>query len=312
MNLAIATANDMETWQVDYVAAYLNSKPQAEIYIELLEGAKIQGKIGRLNRTLYGMMDGAYNWWETLDTKMLELGYYCSKADPSVRSRHANGDITITSTYMDNTTGISSSHEEVKRAKDKLGWHYEIKDLGDANMILGIHIEHNRKAGTISISQCAYLERVLKRFGMSDYNTKLTPLPLGTTLSKEQGPKSQEDHRLMADKPYQEILGSVMYAQIGTHPDLSYAVSTLSKYASNPGITHWQALMHVLRYIKATLHYKITYSGDSFKSLKPIGWVDANYGGDIDSQNPVLGTYLFRQEVRLLGAPNINLQLCFQ
>ena len=104
MNLAIAAANDMETWQVDYVAAYLNSKPQAEIYIELPEGAKVQGKIGRLNRTLYGTMDGAYNWWETLDTEMSELGYYCSKADPSVRSRHANGNITITSTYTDDTT----------------------------------------------------------------------------------------------------------------------------------------------------------------------------------------------------------------
>ena len=82
MNLGIAAANDMETWQVDYVAAYLNSKPQADIYIELLDGAKVQGKIGRLNKTLYGMMDGAYNWWETLDAEMLELGYYCLKADP--------------------------------------------------------------------------------------------------------------------------------------------------------------------------------------------------------------------------------------
>lgn len=86
MNLAIATANNMETWQVDYIAAYLNSKLQADIYIKLPDGAKVQGKIGRLNKTLYRTMDGAYNWWETLDAEILELGYYCSKADPSVHS----------------------------------------------------------------------------------------------------------------------------------------------------------------------------------------------------------------------------------
>jgi hypothetical protein len=86
MNLTIAAANDIKTWQMDYVAAYLNSKPQAEIYIELADGAKVQRKVGKLNRTLYGMMDGAYNWWETLDAEMSELGYYRSKADPSVRS----------------------------------------------------------------------------------------------------------------------------------------------------------------------------------------------------------------------------------
>ena len=87
----------------------------------------------------------------------------------------------------------------------------------------------------------------------------------------------------MADKPYREVLGSVMYAQIGTQPDLSYAVSTLSKYASDPGVAHWQVLMHVLQYIKATLSYKITYSGNGFMSLRPTGWVDADYGEDIDS-----------------------------
>ena len=81
---------------------------------------------------------------------------------------------------------------------------------------------------------------------MSDCNSKSTPLPLGITLSKDQGLTSQEDCKLMADKPYQEVLGLIMYAQIGTQPDLSHAVSTLRKYASNPGIAHWKALMHIL------------------------------------------------------------------
>jgi Reverse transcriptase (RNA-dependent DNA polymerase) len=290
MNLAIAVANDMETWQVDYVAAYLNLKPQAEIYIELPEGAEIQGKIGRLNRTLYGTMDKAYNWWETLDAEMADLGYYHSKADPLVHSRYANRNITIISTYTDNTTGISSSPEEAERAKEELGWRYEVKDLGKANMFLGIHVKRDGAARTISISQRTYLKRILKRFGMTDCNTKPTPLPLGVTLSKD--PKIQEDRVLMADKPYHEVLGSIMYAQIGTRPDLSYAVLTLSKYASNPGITHWNALMHILQYIKVTLNYKITYGGKNFKDLRLTGWVDADYGGDIDSQRSCAG-YVF-------------------
>ena len=106
----------------------------------------------------------------------------------------------------------------------------KVKDLGEANIILGIHVKHDRMAGTISISQCAYLKQVLKCFGMTDCNSKATPSPLGITLSKDQGPKTPEDHALMVDKPYWEVLGSIMYAQIGTQPDLSYAVSTLSKY----------------------------------------------------------------------------------
>ena len=66
MNLAIAAALDMEAWKVDYVAAYLNSHLQAITYIELPDGTKVKGKIGRLNETLYRTMDGAYNWAKTV------------------------------------------------------------------------------------------------------------------------------------------------------------------------------------------------------------------------------------------------------
>jgi hypothetical protein len=52
--------------------------------------------------------------------------------------------------------------------------------------------------------------------------------------------------------------------------------------------------MHVLRYIKATLNYKITYGGKNFKDLRPTGWVDADYGGDIDSRRSCAG-YVFIQ-----------------
>jgi hypothetical protein len=59
-------------------------------------------------------MDGAYNWAEALNEEMGELGYHRSKADLAVRSRHANGNITITSTYTDDTTGVLCSKEEAK------------------------------------------------------------------------------------------------------------------------------------------------------------------------------------------------------
>ena len=74
-----------------------------------------------------------------------------------------------------------------------------------------------------------------------------------------------------------------MYAQIATRPDLSYAVSTLSKFASNPGKPHWIALMRVLCYIKGTLDFKITYGGEGHTDLAPVGYVDAYYAGDLDT-----------------------------
>ena len=79
--------------------------------------------IGRIT-TLYGTMDGAYNWWETLNAEMSDLGYYHLKADPSVHSRHADGNVTIMSTYTDDTMEISSSHEEAECQGMSLGTCY--------------------------------------------------------------------------------------------------------------------------------------------------------------------------------------------
>ncbi len=112
----------------------------------------------------------------------------------------------------------------------------------------------NEKTGTITLSQRPYLERLLKKWGMSDCNPKYTPLPLGINLSLDDCAVTPEQIHFMKDKPYREVLGGVMWAQVGTRLDLSYAVNLLARFQINPGPAHWLALMHVLAYIKATLH----------------------------------------------------------
>ena len=158
MNLAITAMKDMEAWQIDYVMAYLNARPQATIYIELLDGAKVKEKVGLLQKSLYSTMDGVANWWEMLDRDMKELGYRQLRADPSVCSQHVDGETMVTSTYIDDMTGILSTKEGAEKMKAELGWRYKTKDLGEASLVLGIKIERDRKAGMISISQCAYLK----------------------------------------------------------------------------------------------------------------------------------------------------------
>jgi hypothetical protein len=128
---------------------------------------------------------------------------------------------------------------------------------------------------------------------MTDCNPRPTPLLLGIELTKEQAPTTEAEHHYMKDKPYREVLGSVMYAQIATRPNLSYAVTMLSKFSSNPGKPHWIALLHVLQYIKGSLGLKITYGGHGNTSLTPYGFVDADYGGDKDTRRSCSGQVFF-------------------
>jgi len=81
-----------------------------------------------------------------------------------------------------------------------------------------------------------------------------------------------------------------MWGQLATRPDLSFAVSLLSWFQANPGIQHWNTLMHVVGYIKNTLDYGLTYSRDA--NLTPLLYIDTDYGGCHDTKCSTSG-YIF-------------------
>lgn len=293
MVAAIAAAHDLHIWQVDIVAAYLYSTNKFTTYMNQPPGFVARGeedKVLRVIKTLYGMMQGGYDFQGEMSNAYESLGYYKSQADPCVHSRMINGEHTITSTYTDDIFGASSTKEEAEKAKKEFEACFEIKDVGDQGYILGIRVEKDEETGAISLSQEAYLRRILERFGMLHCNAKSTPLPSGTILSESDCAKTDEDHHFMNDKPYREALGSCMWAQVATRPDIAYALSVLARFQANPGPAHWKAMLHLLAYLKGTLSYKITYHRGA--SIDPIGFVDADYAGDVDTRRSTSG-YVF-------------------
>ncbi|KNZ75827.1 Copia protein, partial [Termitomyces sp. J132] len=88
------------------------------------------------------------------------------------------------------------------------------------------------------------------------------------------------------------LLGTLMWAQAATRPDLSFAVALLACFQANPGPAHWKTLLHVLAYVKGMLDYKIVYSKELGGLIKPTGYVDSDYGGDLDTCHLTAG-YIF-------------------
>ncbi|GLB45566.1 putative reverse transcriptase (RNA-dependent DNA polymerase) [Lyophyllum shimeji] len=136
MTIAIAAQLGMHLWQVDFVSAYLNSVLSHTVYMQVPPGFRGgEGKVCLLLKTLYGMMQGGYDWWHTLDKAYIELGYKPSRADTCVRSKLVGNERTITNTYTDDTLGASSTLEGYARAKEELARCYEIKDMGELKYI---------------------------------------------------------------------------------------------------------------------------------------------------------------------------------
>jgi len=83
-------------------------------------------------------MQGAHDWAENLDKTFEGHGYYKSRADPQIRSRVYDDELTLTSTWTNDILGALSTIEDERLAKAELGSSYEIKDLGEAKLILGM------------------------------------------------------------------------------------------------------------------------------------------------------------------------------
>ena len=142
--------------------------------------------------------------------------------------------------------------------KSKLNATFNMKDLGEASHILDMRIVRNKDKKVLFLSQSAYIDKVLECFNMEKGKALSAPLPSHVKLSLNDCPKSDAEKAEMAKVPYSSAVGSIMYAMICTRPDIAYAVGMVSKYMSNPGKKHWEAVKgnHALfEWYKRCVHF---------------------------------------------------------
>ena len=118
-------------------------------------------------------------------------------------------------------------------------------------------IERNRPAGTLSISQPAYINLIIKRLGLENAKSVSSPMDPNTHLQCRDitlGPDPE-----MMDIPYLASVGSLNWCAVSTRPDISYACMKLASFMQNPTSTHWDAVLRVGKYLKGTRELGITF-----------------------------------------------------
>jgi hypothetical protein len=159
----------------------------------------------------------------------------------------------------------------IEEVKDFLSNNFEMKDLGKPDVILNIKLLREENDG-VTLVQSHSMKNVLNRFGYSDCTPAPTPYNPSVLLRK--------NRRIARDQlRYSQIIGSLMYLVSATRSNISFAVSKLSRFVSNPGDKHWHTLERVLRYLKGTMSYGIHCTGYP-RVLE--GYCDANWISDAD------------------------------
>ena len=99
--------------------------------------------------------------------------------------------------------------------------------------------------------------------------------------------KSEEPVALNTKTYYQQIIGTLIYAAIGTRPNITLAATRLSRFNNNPTEEHIKYTKYVLRYLKGTKEFKIKYDGDSDAGL--IRYSDSDWGENRDDRHSTSG-----------------------
>lgn len=294
MLLAMVAHQNLELEQLDVKTPFLHGELEEEIYMTQPDGFQVPGKedyVCKLKKSLYGLKQSPRQWYKRFDSFMIEIGYNRSPYDCCVyHNKLKNGSYIYLVLYVDDMLIASKDKSDIQKLKGLLSAEFEMKDLGAAKKILGMEIYRDRSQNKLFVSQKGYIQKILSRFGMSNAKALDTPSAANIHLSVSFTPKSAGEKEYMSRVPYASAVGSLMYAMVCTRPDLAHSVSVVSRFMSQPGKKHWQAVKRIFRYLKGTSDVGLIYRGDI--QCLVTGYSDSDYAGDVDSRRSMTG-YVF-------------------
>ncbi|GJY73089.1 ribonuclease H-like domain, reverse transcriptase, RNA-dependent DNA polymerase [Tanacetum coccineum] len=268
--LAIAANNKWEVHHLDVKSAFLHGDLKEEVYVTQPEGfvkRQDNGKVYRLIKALYGLRQAPRAWNIKLDNTLKSLDFKKCALEQAIYTKTSKDSTLLIGVYVDDLIITGTPKKEIDKFKAQMEEKFEMSDLGLLAYYLGIEVTQTE--GDISIRQSAYAIKILKEAGMIDCNETLIPMDPGTRLTKI------TEGTMVNSTEYRSLIGCLRYL-LHTRPDLSYSVGLLSRFMQEPREQHMKAIRQVLRYVKGTKDYGITYKHNGGNKIH--GFSDSSYG----------------------------------
>ncbi|CAM8963436.1 unnamed protein product [Rhodiola kirilowii] len=222
--------------------------------MEQPKGCRVLGleiKLCKLVKSLYGLKQAPKQWHEKFDKAMLSSGFKINECEKCIYIKTTEHGYVILCLYVDDILIVGSDENFVKSTKAILNSKFDMKDMGRADVILGIKI--TRTTDEFVLSQSHYVDKILDKFGKESLGVSRTPIEVNQYLSKNKGDN-------ISQVEYSRVIGSLMYLMNCTRPDITYTMSRLARYMSNPKTEHWNAIVRILKYLRFTRNYGLHYT----------------------------------------------------
>lgn len=291
--LSITAKKDMELRQLDVPQAFTQAELKEIVYMEMPPGFEIPGMVCRLKKSLYGLKQSPRNWYQLISSFIKEtLGFKACVSDPCLFTKTSDtGKKIIIFLFVDDMQVAfdASDTKEWESAHLKLKQRFNITDLGESRLMLGMRICRNRRDRTITLDQELYITKSLEKFGLSECRSERTPA--STEVVNESNAK------LTDLQLYQEKVGTLLYAAISTRPDISFAVNKLAQHMQAPTENDAKACDRVFRYLSGTRSLGLLFGRNSTNNnnvskeinLSVSAYADADWGNDKIDRKSITG-----------------------
>ena len=282
--IAIVVHLNWPIHQLDVLTAFLNGILKEDVYMLQPPGfitAGAEHLVCKPHKSLYGLKQSPRAWYARLHAALLAWKRLQSHLDPNLYFAHFGPHTIALLVYVDDILLTGSSLRLINKLKDHLHQTFQTKDLGPIQRYLGVQFERNPTG--VRMHQTDYAHSILRQFGMEHCAPSPTPLPEGTTLSKESATP------LVHATLYRMLVGKLLFLT-KTRPDITHAVSVVSRFMQNPQEAHLQAAKHILHYLRRHPDLGLFFQQGEDNRLN--GYTDADYGQDIDDRISV-GAYIF-------------------
>ncbi|KAK4391492.1 Retrovirus-related Pol polyprotein from transposon RE1 [Sesamum angolense] len=243
--MAVAVAKGWPLWQLDVNNTFLHGHLDEEVYMVPPEGytCAVPGQLCRLKRSLYSLKQVSRQWNIGLTTKLQDFGYVQCPHEYCLFLKITSTCFVGMLIYVDDIILIGNSEDEIASVKSYLHSLFTIKDLGFAKYFLGLELA--RSTHGLLVTQQKYLTDILSDTNLLEAKPTSTPFPPGLKLTAGDG-------SLLPDPaPYRRLVGRLLYLGF-TRPNISFVVQQCSQFLQHPGSSHWDAALHVLRYLRGT------------------------------------------------------------
>ena len=164
---------------------------------------------------------------------------------------------------MDDILIAVSNKDILAQFKKMMKREFKMKDLGEISYFLSITFD--QRPNEISMDQTRFITKLLEKFSMSECKPRLTPC--------EQKPGDFDHKEKVNPKRYREIVGSLLYLALGTRLDIAWVVSKLSQCLDDPEGEDLVTAKDILRYLKGTISYKLTYRKSVHEPLSLLAYI---------------------------------------